>query len=245
MQPKTRFNKTLLAGAFILSAGNTLTASADTFTVTASAIPDVDVQTVVGTQISFGTGVIGSKVGESCILAGIAHVSESDLKHDLTNAENGGAPGTLDNGTNLVTASPITGDACVANTTGQIAVLEIDGSDSATVTVSVAPVVGTGWTYTAGATSCVVDFDRALSDVQDPCRLLTTNTVSGIGMSAAQTGEGVADATGSNETPDNNIGFASIVGKTRMVLAGTLTIDSAIPSNTAVTDNIIVQVTYE
>jgi len=236
MQPKPRFNKTLLAGVFILSAGNTFTASADLFTVSAEAVPDVAVAPVVGTQISFGTGVIGNKVGQSCALAGIAWVDEDDLLFDKLPI---GANATTGN---LVTAATITGNACVTGSTGEIIVIEIDGADASTVTVSVPDVTGTGWTYTPTAESCVVDFDRG-NDVQDVCQPLTTNTVTGVGMSLTQV-NGAAAAT-VDELPDTAIGYAAMSGLTRMVLAGQITLSSDLGQGTIVSDNILVQVTYE
>jgi hypothetical protein len=40
-------------------------------------------------------------------------------------------------------------------------------------------------------------------------------------------------------------GFVDISGKTRMVLGGSITIDSEIAAGTVIADSIIVQVTYE
>jgi hypothetical protein len=236
MQPKQRFKKTLLAGAFILSAGNTFTASAALFTVAAEAVPDVAVTPVVGTQVSFGTGVIGNKVGSSCALAGLSYVSEADLMLDVTsNGANG-------NSANLVTAATLTGAACVTGSTGQIIVLEIDGADASTVSVSVPNVTGTGWVYTPTAQSCVVDYDRATSNTQDVCQPLTTNTVTGIGMSNTQL-DGINVVN--DEIPDTATGYALITGKTRMVLAGSLTLNADLGQGTVVASNILVQVTYE
>ena len=63
-------------------------------------------------------------------------------------------------------------------------------------------------------------------------------------MSDTQVGEGDNDTTG-DEVPSGNNGYASVIGKTRMVLAGTLTIDSALAPGASDTGTIVVQVTYE
>ena len=237
MQPKQRFKKSLLAGAFILGAGNTFTASAALFPVVAQAVPDVAVAPVVGTQISFGAGVIGNKVGQSCQLGGLSHVDEDDLMFDPA-----GDLGNNATAGNLVTSAPITGSACVAGSTGQIIVLEIDGADASTVTVSVPDVTGTGWVYTPTSDSCVVDFDRATTSVQDVCQPLTSNTVTGVGMSNTQV-DGASVAA--DEIPDTAIGYSAITGKTRMVLAGRITLNADLGQGTNVSENILVQVTYE
>jgi hypothetical protein len=236
MQPTQRFKKTLLASAVLFGTGITLNASAALFTVSAEAVPDVAVAPVVGTQVSFGTGVIGNKNGFFCQLAGSSYLSEADLLLDI------GGDATNANSANLVTAATITGSACVANSTGEIIVLEIDGADASTVQVSVPDVTGTGWVYTPTAESCVVDFDRATDSTQDLCVPLTTNTVTGVGMSNTQV-DGVS--TDTDEIPDSATGYAAIVGKTRMVLAGRLTLTADLGQGTVVSDNILVQVTYE
>jgi len=237
MQPTQRFKKTLLAGAVILGTGITFSASADLFTVSAEAVPDVAVAPAVGTQVSFGTGVIGNKNGFFCELAGSSYLSEADLLLDI------GADATNANSANLVTAATITGSACVANSTGEIIVLEIDGADASTVQVSVPDVTGTGWVYTPTAESCVVDFDSTTSDALDSCVALTTNIVTGVGMSAAQA-NGLNGAT-ADEIPSTATGYNAVVGKTRMVLAGRLTLTADLGQGTVVSDNILVQVTYE
>ncbi|MFT6284386.1 MAG: hypothetical protein ACJAXM_000858 [Arenicella sp.] len=237
MQPTQRFKKTLLAGAVILGTGITFSASADLFTVSAEAVPDVAVAPVVGTQVSFGTGVIGNKNGFFCELGGLSWVDDDDLLLDVIGDDSNPNTGQL------VTESAITGTACVAGSTGEIIVIEIDGADSSTVAVSVPDVTGTGWVYTPTADSCVVDFDRGTTDTLDICQPLTTNTVTGVGMSATQV-DGV-DATGSNELLDGAQGYTAIVGKTRMVLAGRLTLTADLGQGTVVSDNILVQVTYE
>lgn len=237
MQPTQRFKKTLLASTVMFGTGITFTASADLFTVSAEAVPDVSVVPVVGTQVSFGTSVIGNKSGQSCALAGLSYVSEADLLLDV------GADNTNANSANLVTAATISGTACVPGSTGEIIILEIDGADSSTVTVSVPDVLGTGWNYTPTAQSCVVDFDGG-NDVLDVCQPLTTNTVTGVGMSGTQT-NGINTGIINDEIPETANGYLDIVGKTRMVLAGEITLSADLGQNTVVSDNILVQVTYE
>jgi hypothetical protein len=241
MQPTQRFKKTLLASAVLFGTGITLNASAALFTVSAEAVPDVAVAPVVGTQVSFGQSVIGNKNGGFCELAGISHISDADMLNDLA------VVGQDDNATagNLVTNSPIiTGvgafQACLTGSEGEIIVLEIDGADASTVQVTVPDVTGTGWVYTPTAESCVFDYDRGIGDDRDLCISLATNTVTGIGMSAAQASNAVGDElfTGQDFYP-------LIEGKTRMVLAGRITLTADIGQGTVVSDNILVQVTYE
>jgi hypothetical protein len=238
MQPTQRFKKTLLAGAVILGTGITFSASADLFTVSAEAVPDVAVAPAVGTQVSFGTGVIGNKNGFFCELGGLTWVDDDDLLLDVI------GDNSNPNAGQLVTASPITGTACVTGSTGEIIVLEIDGADASTVQVSVPDVTGTGWVYTPTAESCVVDFDRATDSTQDTCVPLTTNIVSGVGMSNTQA-DGVNAGASNDELLDGAQGYTAVVGKTRMVLAGRLTLTADLGQGTVVSDNILVQVTYE
>lgn len=239
MQPSQKFKKTLLAGAVTIGTGITFSASAVLLTVDAEAVPDVAVSIAVGTQVSFGTGVIGNKNGESCALAGISFVDEDDLMLDPA-----GDLGNNANDGNLVTAATLSGNACVSGSTGEIVVLEIDGADASTVSVSVPDVTGTGWTYTPTAESCVVDFDRATDRTQDVCQPLTTNTVNNVGMSNTQT-DGANGGGTNDELVDTAIGYSAITGKTRMVLAGEITLTADLGQGTVVGDNILVQVTYE
>jgi hypothetical protein len=239
MQPTQRFKKTLLASAVLFGTGITLNASAALFTVSAEAVPDVAVAPVVGTQVSFGESVIGNKSTGFCQLTGVSHISDADMLTDL---------GTLAsdvNSANLFSNSPITTgtgltQACLTDAVGEIIVLEIDGADAATVQVFVDDVTGTGWTYTPTAESCVVSFDRAQDDTQDLCVPLTTNLVTGVGMSTAQ-----ASNTGSDELAATATAYPLMEGKTRMVLAGRITLNADLGQGTVVSDNIIVQVTYE
>jgi hypothetical protein len=236
MQPTQRFKKTLLAGAVILGTGITFSASAANFPVTAGAVPDVAVTLVPGyTTLSFGSGIAGSvsKVGTTCTMQGKTGIADAvllfDQNGDETNdAVNPAAFGLL-GGTGL----------CIVSTDGTPVVLEIDAADASTVTVSVPDVVGTGFTYTPTAESCVVDYDR--STIADTCVSLLNNTVTGVGMSLTKASDGVAGI----EDVATIYEFAAASGKTRMVLAGAITLDSAIAAGTPVTQNIIVQVTYE
>ena len=237
MQPTQRFKKTLLASAVLFGTGITLNASAALFPVIAEAVPDVSVLPVVGTQVSFGSAIIGNKNGFFCQMQGISHVSNADMLFDTE----GNSADT--NSSNSILLAPIAGDACIDGPTGEAIILEIDGADASTVTVSVPDVTGTGWVYTPTAQSCVVDFDRATTNVADTCVPLTTNTVTGVGMSNTQV-DGIN--TGINdELVDTSDGFAAMTGKTRMILAGRLTLNADLGQGTIESTNILVQVTYE
>ena len=235
MQPMQKFKKSLLASALVLGIGNSFTASADLFTVTAGAVPDVAVS-FVGTnnQVSFGSSVIGNKVGESCIMAGKTGMADSLLMWDADGGNDQDAAASF---------GYLTGNACINSTdaasAGKPAVIEIDAADASTVSVTVADVTGAGYTYTPTAESCVVDFDRTTA--ADSCVSLAGNTVTGIGMSLTQT-DGAAGAA--LETA-STWGYAAISGKTRMVLAGSITLSSEIAAGSVIADSIVVQVTYE
>jgi hypothetical protein len=171
-------------------------------------------------------------------MLGLSHVADADLLFDKDGDSSDGENG------NSILAAPISGDACIDGNTGEAIVLEIDGADSSTVTVSVPDVTGTGWVYTPTAESCVVDFDRATDNTADVCRLLTTNTVTGVGMSNTQT-DGINTGIIADEIPEVSDGYADMTGKTRMILAGSLTLNADLGQGTIVSDNILVQVTYE
>lgn len=240
MQPTQKFKKTLLAGALILGTCNAFTASAELLTVAASAVPDVEAAPVDGfTQVSFGENIIGNKSGSTCTLTGISDVADADMLFDnagdSSDANNGNVNGT--------TVGVLGGSACINGAGGEVMIIEIDGADASTVSVTVNDVTGTGWVYTPTSESCVVDFDRALDDTQDVCRSLASNTVTGIGMSNTQV-DGV-DAAASNELVDGADGYALMTGKTRMILAGSITLNADLGQGTIVGENIIVQVTYE
>lgn len=240
MQPTQRFKKTLLAGAFILSAGNTFTASADLFPVVAEAVPDVTAGPVTGfTQVSFGSGVIGNKNGDTCTMQGISEIDDDVL---LWNASGVAATNPNAGNVNGISAGSLSGNACVAGAFGEAMLIEIDGADSSTVAVTVADVTGAGYVYTPTAQSCVIDFDRVLNSA-DFCVALTTNTVTGVGMSSTQL-DSVA-AAANMDVVDGAQGFAAMEGKTRMILAGSITLTADLGQGTVFADNIIVQVTYE
>jgi len=235
MQPKQRFKQTLLAGAFIIGAGNSFYASATLFPVTAGAIPDVTAGPVSGfTELSFGEGIIGNKVGDTCSMNGSTGIADVTLQFDVGQ----------DNG--LTAEDPLTygalsGAACVAGGFGVPMVIEIEGATGSSVTVTVSDVVGANYTYTPTAESCVVKYNGDDADDADACVPLTNNTVSGILMSLAQ-------VDGNNAGTENNAleyGFSAAEGTARMVLAGSITIDSEIAAGTAIADSVIVQVTYE
>jgi hypothetical protein len=232
MQPTKRFNKTLLAGALILGTCNAFTASAANFPVTASAVPDVTAGMVTGyTELSFGAGIIGNKVGESCAMNGSTHIADAALQWDA----DGGNDDTAE-GANY---GLLVGNACITTDPGVPMVIEIDGADTSTVTITVADVVGAGYTYKPTDESCVVNFDRGTG--VDTCDDFAGNTVTGIGMSLTQT-DGLLGAAAETAT---TFGYAGMSGKTRMVLAGSITIDSEIAAGTVIADSVVVQVTYE
>lgn len=247
MQPTTkRFKNTLLASALILGAGNTFNASADVFPVIGEAIPDVTAAPVSGfTQVSFGTGVIGNKNGDFCIMQGISELDEDvllfDQGQDGSNATNAGnINGSLTAGDTVGTLS---GNACVNGPGGEVMVIEIDGADASTVTVTVADVVGTGFIYRPTAQSCVVKFSGNATADADACESLAANTVTAIPMSLAQIN---GSGTGSAEVNTAETGYLAMTGKTRMVLAGSIELTADLGQGTVFnTDNIIVQVTYE
>jgi len=232
MQPKQIMKKTLLASALILGLGNAFTASADLFPVTAGAIPDVTAGMVTGyTEVSFGTGVIGNKVGDSCAMNGITGISDAAMLWSVL--------GTATNDAQLGTYGALSGSACITTDPGVPMVIEIDAADTSEVTVTVADVVGAGYTYTPTAQSCVIDFGR--TNVADTCEPLTNNTVTNVGMSLTI----ASDGAGTVEDVASVYEFAAMSGKTRMVLAGQITIDSEMPAGTVIADSIVVQVTYE
>lgn len=232
MQPTQRFKKTLLAGALLFGACNAFNASADIFPITAGAIPDVIAGIAPGfTALSFGTGIIGNKIGQSCAMNGITGISDDSMKWSvLSNATEGAE---------LSTYGALSGTACITTDPGEPLVIEIDGADSSTVTVTVADVTGSGYTYKPTDETCIIDFGR--SNVADTCNGFSGNTVSGVGMSLTIASDGASAL----EDVASVYAFAAASGKTRMVLAGSITIDSDIPSGTVIADSIVVQVTYE
>jgi len=233
MQPTQRFKKTLLAGALIFGTCNAFHASADLFPVTAGAIPDVTAGMVDGyTELSFGTGVIGNKVGQSCAMQGKTGIAETELLWDANKDETPDGVVTADYG-------KLTGTACITTDPGVPMVIEIEAAVGSTVTITVPDVVGAGYTYTPTDESCVVDFEGGT--VTDTCVTLENNTVTGIGTSLTV----AADGVGGVEDVATIYEWAAMSGKTRMVLAGEITINSEIAAGSSIADSIIVQVTYE
>lgn len=248
MQPKFKMKKTLLASALILGLGNAFTASSETFTVSAGAVPDVDVQFVGSfNSLSFGSGIIGNKGGESCAMKGVSGIADNVLL--LDNGEDGAdTPAITAGGFAANAFGSVGGNACINDTgagSGTPVVIEIDGTDASTVSVTVNDVTGTGYTWTPGTESCVVDFGNEIASADDDCISLAGNTVTNVGMSAAQP-DGVNGAGTNDEIEDGDFGYAAAVGKTRMVLAGTITLAAGgIAAGTTVNESLTVTVVYE
>ncbi|MDU0354654.1 hypothetical protein RS130_12655 [Paraglaciecola aquimarina] len=240
MQPTQRFKKTLLASTLIIGAGITSTASAETFTITASGIPDVVAAPVTGFEtVEFGATIKGSQIGGSCKIYGATTFSDSDMAHDL---DQDGADDTLDPGAGEIFGSvyPGTTGACNKDTAGQAsgaaAIIEIDGVPNSTVSISIPTVSGTGWTYSPSDESCYVNYGGDSS--VDPCTSLASGSATGVAMAAAYGTE----TDGTNADDYDTI----IEGKVRMILAGELTIEApGIAQGTPVADNIVVTVVYE
>ncbi len=231
MQPTQRFKKTLLAGALLFGACNAFNASAENFIISATGIPDVVAAPVANfTTLGFGANIKGNKITDTCTIVGKSDIPEADLRVDL-------APTGTDNaGT---TFGDISGNACLTSSTdGAAMIIEIDGVAGSTVSVEVQDVTGAGYTYTPGAESCVVDFDQATT--ADLCKDFgSSSIVNGIGMSLVQTAN-------VSEIPTGATAYALATGKTRMILAGTITIDApGIAQGVSVSDPILVTITYE
>jgi hypothetical protein len=234
MQPTQRFKKTLLASAVLFGTGITLNASAATFPVTAGAVPDVTVSFAPGfTELSFGSGIIGNKSGESCIMQGINGAGDADMLADV---------GFDNAATARTNFGALTGNACINTDPGSPMVIEIDAADLSTVAVTVNNITGTGWNWTPTAQSCVIDWDRVTTTDADVCQSLAGNTVTGVGMSLTKLSDGTG---GTVEDSGGVYEYAAISGKTRMILAGTIQLTSEIPAGTIVSQDIVVQVTYE
>jgi hypothetical protein len=237
MQPRHKFPKTLLASGLLLGLSNAFTASAETFTITAEGIPDVQAAPVTGfTTLGFGSTIKGSKVGDSCTIQGAASFSDANMAHDL----NGDGTADTLGGTTLF--GSVSGDACVNDATGVASgnamIIEIDGVTSSTVSVTVNDVTGpnANFTYTPSSESCVVLYDTGTTATGDICSPLTSGSVTGVGMSEGKTAEGDAGSTDYD---------SEILGKVRMILAGTITITQAIAQGVAETVPVVVTVVYE
>jgi hypothetical protein len=243
MQPTQRFKKTLLAGAVIFGTGITLNASAETFTITASGIPDVVAAPIAGfTTVAFGATIKGSQVGGSCKISGASTFSDANMANDLNQDGN---VDDLDPGAGEVFGSvyPGTTGACNKDTAGEAsgaaAIIEIDGVPSSTVSISIPDVVGTGWTYRPSDESCYVNYGG--TDAADTCTSLVSGSANAVAMSGNYSTESDLGAAGT--ATDYS---AVIEGKVRMILAGELTIDApGIAQGTPIADNIVVTVIYE
>jgi hypothetical protein len=240
MQPTQRFKKTLLASAVLFGTGITLNASAETFTITASGIPDVVAAPIAGfTTVAFGATIKGSQVGGSCKIYGASTFSDVDMAHDLL--QNGSA-NVIDPGNGEVFGSvyPGTTGACNKDTateaSGAAAIIEIDGVPNSNVSISIPNVVGIGWTYSPSDESCYVKYGGDAA--QDPCTSLASGSATGVKMAAAY----ATETDGTNAVDYD----ATILGKVRMILAGELTIDApGIAQGTPIASNIVVTVVYE
>lgn len=239
MQPKYKLKKTLLASALLAGLSNAYIASADTFTVSAGTIADVSVTpstatgTGIGTELSFGSGVkIQPAAGDTCSISAALTADDEaiGIETDGTTAAVAILAGNSGAG---ITAGQSYGQGCLT-TQGSFMLFDIDGVDSSTVQVSIPDVVGTGWTYSAGSETCVMDYNGGTT--ADSCSQFTgTSLVTGVNM---------ADATDSNELPATTDTVGYTPGATTLILGGTLTFDG-----TALTapagDVVTVTVTYE
>jgi hypothetical protein len=232
MQPTQRFKKTLLAGAFIIGAGNSFYASAETFTVLASGIPDVEAEPVAGfTTLGFGATIKGSIIGGTCIIQGAGSLTDSDMDNDF---DDNGSDDTA-GGTTLF--GSVSGTACVddpdSTASGSAMIIEIDGVSNSSVSIDIPDVVGTGFTYTPSAQSCYINYDNTAAT--DSCESLESGSASDVKMSLAFAAE----------TPGAGTDYSQ-EGTLRMVLAGQITIDAGgIAQGTSVAEDIIVSITYE
>jgi hypothetical protein len=246
MQPKLKMKKTLLASALIAGLGNAFYASSDTFTVTASAIPDVSATTrtdlVGGTEVSFGTAInTNPGNGDTCTVVGASNAFEADIAVNLDQNASNNATAEINtntpitDGTNPYLPGDITGDGCVADTAGDgngsVMVFEFDGSATAAVTVSIPDVSGTGWTWSPGTETCVTDYDNAT----------TTDTCTDFdGINSVSTN--LADAA--TTELDANADIENNEGKIKVLLGGTLTFDGT-PLSGTISDTITISVTYD
>jgi hypothetical protein len=243
MQPKFKFKKTLLASALLLGLGNAFHASSDTYTVSAETVADVTVTTnttLGATQLSFGTQVkVNPAANSTCIIKGASVILESEL--DVArDADADGTDVIVSDG--AAATAEVPGDiggtgGCIADAdgdaSGSFMVFDIDAANSSTVSVSIPDVVGTGWTYSAGAESCVMKYNGGTAaDFCDDFGGITQ--ITGVRMQAADTAEFGGAVAGTDD----------LEGTTRLLLAGTLTFDG-----TAVTapagEQVTVTIVYE
>jgi hypothetical protein len=239
MQPTQRFKKTLLAGALLFGACNAFNASAETFTVSGTGIPDVDAAPVAGfTTLGFGATIKGGVIGGTCKILGASTFSDVDMHHDLdmngaddTLAPAGAIFGSIEQGTTAGCATDTPGSA-----SGAAMIIEISGITGSTVAISIPDVVGTGFTYTPSDESCYVQYDG--TSAADLCTSLATGSATGVLLSANHATEVDGTATDYQTT--------DMVNKLRMILAGEITIDApGIAQGSTVSEDIVVTVTYE
>jgi hypothetical protein len=241
MQPKFKTNKTLLASALILGLGNAFNASSDTFTVTASTVADVDAQTtttttITATELSFGAQIKPNPTaGDTCYIVGASEATEADVGAtiDGNNTETAIVSGATTGGYSI---GDIRGTGCIEDTagdqSGSVMLVSINAADSSTVSVSIPDVVGTGWTYSAGAESCVMKYNGGTA--ADTCETFdSTTSITGVRMQKAMTSEFPANAAATD-----------IAGETRVLVAGTLTFDGTAVSAPA-GEQVTITVTYE
>ncbi|MDU0112956.1 hypothetical protein RT723_08095 [Psychrosphaera aquimarina] len=250
MQPKFKMKKTLVASALILGLGNAFVASADTYTITAQAVSDVTITqhaSLGDSSLSFGDKIkLNPNNNDTCILVAATNAFETDLLVNIDgNDTSDAADLVIPAGTPLTDGAAAAhvpgeiaddstgclGDAATGTTVGSHMVLEVDGVAGATVSVDIPDVVGTGWTYTAGDQTCVVDFDGTAA--VDVCRDFDgVTSITGVGLSVG------AGDTGGSVLEDNT-------GQTHILLGGVLVFDGTPITAGAVSDSVVVTVTYE
>lgn len=240
MQPKFKMKKTLVASALILGLGNAFVTSADTYTVTASTVADVDVQaattgTITGTELAFGDQIkVTPAANATCSLIGASEATEADVGATIDGnaTETAIVSGAVTAGAGI---GDLVGDGCIADATSDgssIMLFEIDAADSSTVSVEIPDVVGTGWTYKAGAESCVMKYNGGTA--ADFCDTFNNKTlITGVRMQGAQINEFGAAAAATD-----------IAGKSRLLLAGTLEFDGT-PVSAPAGEQVTITITYE
>lgn len=254
MQPKQTMKKTLLASALILGLGNAFHASSEVFPVTAGAVSDVDITqhgTLGDNEISFGNRIkLNPAANSTCTLVAVSNAFEDDI---LVNVDGDDTDNTADALTGTAVLNDTAGPAahalgdiasgstgCIGDTTtggssGSYMVLEVTGTAGTTVSVDIPNVTtGAGWTYSAGDQSCVVDFDGTAGAGLDSCRDFDgVQSLAGVGLSI-----GAADIQSGNDLENN-------LGQTHIMLGGILTFDGSPITPGAVSETIVVTVSYE
>jgi hypothetical protein len=228
MQPTLNTKKTLLASALALGVSNVNAAQA-TFTATAGTIPDVTIAEV--TAMSFGTAM-RTTTGLSCTLDG-STPGEATLNYD-TNGDN-----VVDAATG--TYNELSGTGCIngAGNGSQAGVYSITGTGGSTVSITLAPLVETAFTFTPG-NGCVPTYDGSnggADTLGDPCTALSNGTTSSLL---------IPDAT--NEADSDATNVTSVVNELRFSLGGTIDITNGgadLDANTAYSGNFDITVVYE